>query len=166
MIDQKIIVVDNRGITRDLAMRLFEQDYTRELTQIGRFFDENAQMVNHIIAQHHLAEMSRGRDVSFVTIEHFVHTLITRDLCRYFPNITGPQIEHAKMLFLDTLHDSFYNRVPVQQVAWDHCVAKELNLGSYAIICTRQIAQPLPGLGDHGVFQYPINTPRPSQYAM
>ena len=55
MIDQKIILVDNRGIVRELAMRLISQDYTREMAQIGRFFDENIAEMNYLITQHYLA---------------------------------------------------------------------------------------------------------------
>ena len=166
MIDQKIIIVDNRGITTELAMRLLGQDYTREMAQIGRFFDENAAEVNYLITQHYLAELSRGRSVTSQRINQLVHTVVTRDLCRYFPSMTGPQIESAKALFLVALHEGFHSRVNEITGVWDTCEVKELSLDTYAVICTRQVSQPVPASGASRIFQYPINFPRPTAVSM
>lgn len=166
MIDQKIILVDSRGITHELAMRLFGQEYTRELALIGRFFDENGSEINNLITQYYVAELSGGHDVTVKQIYILVHTLVTRSMCRYFPNITQPQMESAKSLILATLEKGFHDRVREDNGPWDRCVPKELSQDTYAVICTRQISQPVSQQNSRGIFQYPINFPRPTTVSM
>lgn len=157
MIDQKIISVDNRGIIRDLVMRIAGESYTRELGPIGQFFDDHYKDVFFIINNHYVAQLSHGRNVSMASVEQQVNALVTTHMCRYFPSMTLNDMRSATQVFMEVLTNAFNSRVPSNLGVWDKCELLDLNMDTYVVNCTRQTTERQTGAPGSGVFIHPIN---------
>lgn len=158
MIDQKIVMVEGRAIMRDLMMELSMQTYTRELAQIGRFFDSNAEAVFNIISHYYVVELSHGRDSNYGIVMNKIHDLVTRELCRYFPMMSAVDITQAEQLFLRVIENGYRARVPQNLGEWDRCSIKVLAMDTHAVVCTRQTTEPITPAAAGGIFVHPINT--------
>ncbi len=164
MIDQKIISVDTRGITRELVMRLSGEPYTRELGPIGQFFDNHWRDVFSIINNFYVTELSHGRDCNMHVVQSQIQSLVTTHLCRYFPHMDLNDMRSACQVFLEVLTSGYHARVPSGLGIWDSCVIKELNIDTYVVICSKQTNEPLPAAAAGGIFIQPINAPGVVQY--
>ncbi len=164
MIDQKIISVDGRGITRELVMRMSGESYTRELGPIGQFFDNHWRDVFNIINSYYVTELSHGRDCNMQTVQNQIHALVTTHLCRYFPHMDVNDMRSACQLFLEVLTTGYHSRVPADLGVWDSCAVKELNMDTYVVICSKQTNEPVPANAGAGIFFHPINAPSVVQY--
>ena len=136
MVNQVIVPVDNRVITKELYSSLVGLPHIQDFEKIGRFFNKSFGHITDLIASYYLVRLSRNEALGMAGIHSRIDNLFGNEFCQLFPFLRDSERDLVKHLFFERLRQSFEARmVPAYLEPWDRCELVNLSLDSYVVRC-------------------------------
>lgn len=138
MVNQVIVPVDNRVITKELYSSLVGLPHIQDFEKIGRFFNKSFGHITDLIASYYLVRLSRSEAQGMAGIHSRIDNLFGNEFCQLFPFMTDAERDYMKHQFFERLRSSFDARMsPSYLEVWDSCELVNLSLDSYVVRCIR-----------------------------
>ena len=133
----KVIQIDTRGSAMDIALRISQEPYIRDLTTVSFFIDSQYFTICEIIAKFWQSQIGNQKQSKVSEVQTAISQLIDGAFCRSGLLMSAPQLQSLKTAFFQALTSSFYSRVGNTGEVWDQVELVRLDMDSYVLRCTK-----------------------------
>lgn len=136
MVNQVIVPVDNRNISKELYGAVVGTPYIQDFVKAGQFFNLNYGRISDLIARYYVISLSGTLQQYMPEINARINDIFGNEFAALFPFMNDIERDHTKQVFLGCLQAAYdRRRTEAMDVRWDQCDLVQLSLDSYVVRC-------------------------------